>query len=220
MTIVAISGFILLIVFIFAISTYFEKKRTKAIEAFARRIGFSFFLRAPAELEDKTARFKLFSCGHGRIFRNVVSQQNKGTVIYQFDYSYTVGSGKNSSTYRQTVTLFELNQLNIPDFIMGPESIFHKLGELFKIFDIDFPEYPEFSRKYLLKGGNEDAIRALFKDEILKFFTSNLDYNIEGSASLLLVYSENRRLSPEDMEEALKKRVEILNLFLKNTGKA
>jgi len=37
---------------------------------------------------------------------------------------------------------------------MGPESFFHRIGDVFGFKDIDFDEEPGFSGCYLLKGND------------------------------------------------------------------
>ncbi len=44
-----------------------------------------------------------------------------------FDYTYTVGGGKNRSTVRQMVICFELDGFVLPTFSLQPENMLHKV---------------------------------------------------------------------------------------------
>jgi len=212
----AVIGFIVVVIGAIVMAFWMEKKRTDAVRQLAVSNGFTFHETAPDGLEDKTGQFKLFTKGHSRKIRNTMRQEQAAFTVSQFDYSYTVGSGKNSSTHNQTVLLVETRALSVPAFVLGPENVFHRLGDLFGVKDIDFDRYPDFSRHYLLKGDDEDAVRRLFSADILGFFTVHTGYSIEGSGNLLLIYKGGKRLSVKDMEPAMQQRLEIFKLFWKS----
>ena len=56
--------------------------------------------------------------------------------------------------------------MNLPTFLLEPENILHKIGEIFGGGDIDFPESPVFSSKYLLKGSDLERITSLIGPEV------------------------------------------------------
>src|SRR2546422_3151571 len=49
----------------------------------------------------------------------------------------------------------------LPTFMLTPEDLRAKLAVLFGGQDVDFDDSPEFSRRYRLRGTDEDAVRAL-----------------------------------------------------------
>jgi hypothetical protein len=196
-----------------------EKKRTKAIEELAASLGFTFSPGPTPALEASLGSFQLFKKGHSRKVRNVLRQEKGDLTINQFDYTYTVGSGKSSSTYQQTVTLFQARALSLPSFVMGPENFFHKIGEFLGHNDIDFVEAPEFSRRYLLKGTDEGAIRQLFSDEVTGFFGGKPDFSIEGNAGSLLVYRLRKRATPEELPATIEEGLEVFKLLLKSASR-
>src|SRR5207237_8398116 len=87
-----------------------------------------------------------------------------------FDYVYVTGYGKNSQTHYQTVVYIEPAKLRVPYFSVRPEGFFTKFLTAFGYQDIDFGQRPEFSKKYVLRGQDEQGIRHTCNDCLLSFF--------------------------------------------------
>ena len=47
--------------------------------------------------------------------------------------------------------------------------------------DINFERWPEFSKNYLLRGRNEEAVRTLFTDDILAYYNQTAGLSTEGN---------------------------------------
>ncbi|MFC1463018.1 hypothetical protein ACFLQU_05370, partial [Verrucomicrobiota bacterium] len=162
-----IGGFIVLILILGGVSLYFDKKRTKAFEALAASMNFTFSKDASTALLGSANSFHLFAQGHSRKIKNVLKGVANEIDLKIFDYRYTTGHGKNSHTYTQTVVLFESNRLLLPEFTMRPENVFHKIGGAFGYQDIDFDRSPTFSKNYLLRGPDEKSVRDAFTRDAL-----------------------------------------------------
>src|ERR1041385_2530021 len=147
-----------------------EKERTKALELTAAQLGWSFSATAPMNMIAGLERFQLFNQGHSKKIKNFMYGQASGVKAAVFDYIYTVGGGKNSHTYFQSVVYLEPANLNLPSFSLRPENFIHKMLGAFGYQDIDFGQRPEFSKKYLLRGQDEQGIRQAFNDQLLSFF--------------------------------------------------
>ena len=117
----------------------------------------------------------------------------------------------------QTVICFRSPQLSLPDFSMRPEHFFHKIGSVLGYQDIDFESHPtaaEFSKKYLLRGKDEQKIRALFTDTALTFFAAHPDkVCVEGSDDQLIWYQPGKIIEPEDIPGFMKEGFEVFRLF-------
>jgi hypothetical protein len=191
-----------------------EKKRTEALKSLADSIGFT-FNPSPSSDEYPMVDFKLFDIGHSKRFRNGMKQEKNGVKISMFEYYYTTGSGKNSTTYRLTVTLFSTPQLKLPQFILKPEGFFQKIGELFGAKDIDFEDSPVFSKKYQLKSALEEETRKVFHKEIRDFLSDKMNYTIEGNGANLLIHT-GKRIDTALIPEVLQERASLFQLFCKN----
>lgn len=161
--------------------------------------------------------FKLFRRGMRKKVTNILHKQE--TMLQMetrvFDYAYTISTGKSSRTFQQTVFFVESKSLGLPEFLMKPENFFHKIGTFLGMQDIDFEEYPEFSDQYLLKGEDEDYIRATMTDPVLKFFTVEKNWTLEGVNYYLVLYQNNVLLPANRIKRFYHKGIEIADLLIR-----
>ena len=193
-------------------SFYQEKRRREALAKAALRLGCTFAPRAD-ELTSEYGGLPLFSRGHSRRATNVLRGGGGDRPDAAFDYRYTIGSGKSSTTYRQTVAVFRLTGAALPAFTMAPEHMLHRLGELFGYRDIDFEHQEGFSRAYFLRGKDEAAVRRLFQPALPAFFQQEQGWSVEGGAEQLVVYRAGQRAKPEDLQRFMDTAVRMAGLF-------
>ena len=132
-----------------------------------------------------------------------------------FDYSYVIGAGNNTRRINQTVFFVHSKELNLPQLLMKPEHFFHRIGEWLGMQDIDFEEYPKFSRQYLLQGEDEEWIRASMPDELLRFFTIEKKWTLEGLNYYLIFYRRNRLLPPKQVRQFYHRGLETCKMLAK-----
>src|SRR5438552_16309046 len=84
-----------------------EKERTKALQVTAAQLGWSFSATAPMNMIAGLERIPLFNQGYGKKIKNFMYGQASGVKAAVFDYIYTVGGGKSSHTYFQSVVYLE-----------------------------------------------------------------------------------------------------------------
>ncbi|MGY2947189.1 hypothetical protein [Thermostichus sp. MS-CIW-30] len=188
---------------ILALALYHEKKRREALERVAAQLGMRFSAQLPEEIRSRLvqAGFGLFEQGHGRRFYNSMSKRLiDGTEITVFDYQYTRGRGKSSSTYRQSVFYAYHEDLHLPRFRLHPENaFFHGIAKAFGMQDINFESHPKFSRSYLLRGQDEAQVRLRFHPGVLSFLEQYPNYCAEGAGAHLILWQNDRQVSPEEI---------------------
>ena len=188
---------------ILALALYHEKKRREALERVAAQLGMRFSAQLPEEIRSRLlqAGFGLFERSHGRRFYNSMSKRLiDGTEITVFDYQYTSGSGEGSRTYRQSVFYAYHEDLHLPRFRLHPENaLFHGIAKAFGMQDINFESHPKFSRSYLLRGENEAQVRLRFHPGVLGFWEQHPNYCAEGAGAHLILWQNNRQVSPEEI---------------------
>lgn len=209
-------GFIGLFIFIAVVAVgrhyYREKKRRQALADEAYHLGLEFV--PDADLGgSEFARCQLFNQGHARSFFNVMHGEAHGRELYVFDYKYTTGSGKNSSTHRQTVAAYLAGKDDLPQFELRPEHFFHKIGSLFGYQDIDFGTNPGFSKSYLLRGKDERDVRGVFRQDVLYHFESKPGWCVESSGRWLVIYRSSKRVDPEQMRAFVDDADTIVSIF-------
>jgi hypothetical protein len=203
---------ILLVVAIFIISHKMRQKRIQALQAFAAQNGWTFIPNATPQIFQNANAYSIFN--HSR--RDLIAllqRPHDGGSVFVFDYSYTVGSGKNSSTYTQTIAAFHTPRLQIPYFALYPESFFSFIGEMFGYNDIDFHTHPVFSNSYKLTGRDEMPIRRIFHPQALSFFEHQQKINVDGGGNYLFIYLHNQTFKPENLNSLLDTALYIYNLF-------
>jgi hypothetical protein len=203
-----------LVVGIYLYSSKKEKERALAMQQVAQQIGWGFAPVVPDGMIPHTGYFNLFNSGHSRQAKNMIYGELNGVKAAVFDYRYTVGHGKNSHTYNQSVLYFETPKLQLPMFTLSPENFMHKFISALGYQDIDFATHPEFSKKYLLRGQNEMAIRNAFTAQVMNFYEANHGLSTEGGGSQLFVYRLSHRLQPFEVGQYLQwTAASILPLF-------
>jgi len=196
-------GVVLVIVLAIAGALYYEKKRREAIRQVAEEMGLPFYPKGDANLVTQLSMFNLFSQGRSRKIFNMLHGDTEDVNLGIFDYQFTTGSGKNSTTWKQTVVYFNSPMLNLPQFAMRPQSFFHKIGKMFGYQDIDFDTNPVFSDNFILQGADEAGVRALFTPELLTFFEGRTGISLEGQGAHLIFYRHNNRAKPDKIRELM-----------------
>lgn len=197
--VIAILFFLFLIALIVGLIIYTnkkEKERTLALQQVAQQMGWGFMSVVPDGMIPHMGYFSLFNTGHSKQTKNMIYGEINGVKTAVFDYRYTVGHGKNSHTYNQSVIYFETPRLQLPMFTLSPENFMHKFISALGYQDIDFATHPGFSKKYLLRGQDEMAIRNAFTPQVLQFYEANQGLSTEGGGSQLFVYRLGHRLQP------------------------
>ena len=208
------------------------EQRTKKFTDFAEQMGMEFSVEDEWDIGESLSAFDLFweaditnvlsgdseQLGYGEEFEVTVldcSYVRSASVLER-----PLGFGGENKTIVQTVICFHSSQLSLPDFSMRPEEWHHKLRSKLGYQDIDFESHStavEFSKKYLLRGKDEQTIRALFTDAVLTFFAAHPDkVCVEGSDDQLIWYQPGKIIEPEDIPAFMKEGFEVFRLFARN----
>lgn len=170
-----------------------ERKRNAAMQMVAHSMGFSF--EEACELESLgglTAGLPVFGKGHSRKARRMMRGRLSGRDAAIFDYCYTTGGGKSAHRHAQTIVLLPDGGRGLPDFSLSPENFMHRIAEAFGYQDIDFPEFPDFSKRYLLRGPDEAAIRRAFTANTLAWLGGTTGWHVQAAGGRLAIFREGR----------------------------
>ena len=203
------------------------EQRSKKFKDLAEQMGMEFSEEGDSALRESLSVFDLFdkemlqsgqaaNVLHGDSEQLGHSEEFKVTIL-EFGHSKTSFVSRRSEYIRQTVICFHSPQLSLPRFSMRPEEWHHKLRSKLGYQDIDFESHStavEFSKKYLLRGKDEQTIRALFTDTALTFFAAHPDkVCVEGSDDQLIWYQPGKIIEPEDIPAFMKEGFEVFRLF-------
>jgi hypothetical protein len=186
------------------------KRRRKAMATQAQKYGFDFeaYPATPSE-----GKIDIFSRGHGRKALNEWRGKLDGLSFRLYDYHFTEGSGKNSSSYDMTMVQLNVKGRRIPAFTLSPENFFHKIGSVFGYQDFDFSDSPEFSKNYLLRGEAEQKVRAFFHRGVRDRLSQQKGWCVEGGGERLLIFKMNDNPKPEKIYDFLIRARAIYDAF-------
>jgi carbonic anhydrase len=196
------------------IFNYFERERTKRIEELAQSLGFPFRHTPTAADSDLPIGCYLAETGRDPAVSNVLEVSRADELDFVlFEYEYTVGYGRSRHTTHQTIARMRSPLLKLPPFLLFPETIFSKIAVVFGQTDVNFEDSPEFSDQYILRGGDEAALRAIFSPALRQALTPLNHLTIEGADDVLFIFRTDRRIKPEDLVSHIEEDKKILALF-------
>ncbi len=193
--------------------------RTEFLQGFARAQNMEFRESDSFNMVRYLRPFKLGNKGNSRKIYNIsILKESLGEYQFRvFDYRYIYNSGETSTKKDQTVFLCMSRQIGVPAFNLKPENLLHKIGQVFGYQDIDFEMFPVFSKKFLLKGEDEDLIRHLFSEDIVHFFCDDFKLQCEANNFFFILYKEGHLVNSPDLASFWKKGEQLFQLFKNQT---
>jgi hypothetical protein len=189
---------LVVVVFFVLLQRRQERERTEALRRVAETAGLRFEAEGDVGTLRAQGELQIFTRGRHKRATNVLSGRLGDEDILVFDYQYTTGSGKHQQTSHQTVVVAHALH-PLPDLQMAPENAFTRLAEHFGYQDIDIESSPEFSRRYLVKGADEAAIRAALYPGAVSYFADHQGWTVEVLGGRVAIYRADRRTNADDM---------------------
>jgi len=206
-------GTLIIVIGIVALFKAIERKtnetRRQAVETEASELGLEFSANGSDELQRQVAEFQLFQKGRKRQILNVVSGETDQFEIVIADFHYVTGHGEHQQKHKRTVAMINSSKLAIPEFALRPENLFHKIGSVFGMQDIDFESHREFSRAFLLRGPQEAAIRSFFDDSIIGMLEQHKTICIEAVPGKMIFYFGDRKPETGQLKKLFGEALEI-----------
>ncbi len=192
-----------------------KRRRAEGMENAARQLGMTYTAKDEYGYKSLLGDFKLFQKGTSKSIVNFLQKKETelDLEIFIFDYHYVISTGNSSVRYKQTVFFVKSSKLGLPQFSLKPEHFFHKIGTYLGMQDINFESHPEFSDQYLLKGEDEDLIRAKLDENFRNFFTIEKNWYLEGLGYFMVFYAHNKLLPPAEITNFYSKGREIYKLL-------
>jgi hypothetical protein len=190
-----------------------NQQRVLALKQMAQSMDFTFLEKGESSIQWTFGGFELFSRGYSKKYTNVLSGRFHNLPVLIFDYQYTTGGGKNTQVWKQTVLALESDKLHLPKFLLRPENLLDKIGSALGHKDIDFETYPEFSKRYYLRSTNEEGVRKLFSERVVKYFEEKPGLSAEGDGTKLIKYRVSKFIPAENLQTFLQEGYELYTLF-------
>lgn len=131
---------------------------------------------------------------------NILEKYLEQGRICVSDVTLTEGARQAQSDTHITLVMVTETENLIPDFALEPEGLWTKLSELGGSRDIDFSDHPDFSKKYYLRGEDEDAVRRFFNEGVIQFLENREEMHIECHKNKLLFYKRRELLTAAEID--------------------
>lgn len=135
----------------------------------------------------------LLQRGYRHYFGPAISGIYKNTEIESFYFSYLINRASDMDyTCSRTVVTFGSPECHIPNFVMAERDIGSKIVKgLFRSKSVDFPNDPEFFRRYSLKGEDMEAIRSFFGPALRSVLMhSKRTWALSGTNNRLIIFAD------------------------------
>ena len=172
------------------------EKRRKELAALAARLGMQFSREDPFNLPRRHRRMPAFKKGHSRKAYNTMYGDVGGLYTVATDYRYTVGSGKNSHTYRLTYCLLHTDK-TFHNLHLRPENFLDTVAAWVGFDDIDF-EYKEFNDAFYVRSDSKKFAYDIIHAKMMEFLLRNRGIHVEMSDNIILTHY-GRTLEPRQI---------------------
>jgi hypothetical protein len=133
------------------------------------------------------------------------------------DLTFDEGALLAKEVYRTTVEVIHL-PMEIPKFVLEHEGMFDKVFTRVLPFsvlqDINLPEHPKFSAKFVLQGEQPPAIKKFLTPELISFLEDEEFYHVESNGNALLVFRSLRVARSTDIEQMVRFSERLVDIIL------
>jgi hypothetical protein len=204
-------GMAVFIVGLFAAISYaafqHHKKRIAEIQALAHQLKFQYSPTSDASIAPLLSSLEFFQQGIWRktthLLKGQVKRQDKSVTVAIFDYQYMVSRDADIPSFILTALVFHDESLNLPRFELRREHLGDKMANVMGLQDINFSEFPTFSKRYRLLGAMPDRIRAIFQPNVIKFYERE-KLCTEANGSYILIF-------PSDTLQNVSQETHVVN---------
>ena len=137
--------------------------RTLELEEAGRALQFTLLPHPPDDLLAALAALPLVGEGKRGQLTNVLRRTEGEATLTIADRT----GGRKKRAHAETLALYRSPRVDVPPFALRPESALDRISATFGSQDIDFPDHPDFSARYLLRGDDEGAVRRAFTADVL-----------------------------------------------------
>lgn len=171
-----------------------KTKRQQQLEALAQEKGWEYNEASKAQKHLLRDHLGCETTSVERVY-NQLTNPKKSLSLFDITYSEGVFIAKESV---QTTLLRVRLTSPVPVFSFDREMLLEKLSHLAGFHDIDFPEHPDFSDDFYVRGNDPKKVRAFFTPELISFFSAYGFYHIMCNGKELIVRQFLRPASPAE----------------------
>ena len=188
-----ISGILIaILVAILIVRQVWLQSRSRKLARIAQKLGLEFSAAMPTYLAERVSNLNFFQQGEHRRASLVIHGELDGVQIACFDYRYNIRRPRGVVTRAQTILLFYSERLDLPLFELRYHWLDNQHRDAFDTKPIDFPGYSLFTDKYRLTSPDEQAVRTLFTDQLIRGVEVKRGLSFEGHGRSLIAYRRDK----------------------------
>lgn len=165
-------------------------RRQKSLRLFANQHQYWY---DPQENTDYQAllSFRFFQFKNILLLRNQLSYTYGDYHWLLADVEYQESDYYGDQSRHNTVLRIKL-PFEAPVFKLEKEGLFDRVAHWAGVQDINLSQYPDFSRRFKLRGEEEAAIKDFFHPRLIETLESHPAYHLESNGEALLIYRKER----------------------------
>jgi hypothetical protein len=211
-TIIVVLIVLLIVAGSFFLTWWLGKKRSEAMGAFARQLGWSYSMKpSQTEISALSRPENLSSMGDSQSYENLLKGSYSGYSWAVYDFSFTesmsrkLGDPDERSENTTELTIIQAAaKKQLPYFILTPQTFLHFFANILGNKDIDFAGNPVFSKRFVLRGSSEQEIRLLFSPEVLRYIeTMDSLLCIISDKGSLTIYKQGVQIDPPELRKII-----------------
>jgi hypothetical protein len=211
--VVIIGAIVAVIAISLLIGKRMRRKRAEALERIGNELGLEYKPLGSDGLVAQLSYFNLFSKGRAKKVFNMLCGGSGERTLAIFDYQYTTGRGRSTHVWRTTVLSLRFDGTEMPAFMLRRKQLGDTVASWFRGKGIEFAGRPMFSKRYLLRGDDQPAIRAVFTEPVVDYFEENPGLFVEAAGNAMLVYRLGKRERPDGINDFLASGLELSALM-------
>ncbi len=134
-----------------------------------------------------------------RVIKRYLAGEGEDLSLHVLDYSYF----RNNTGQHNTIIILQGGALDLPEFVLRPKrKIRDWFGEKLGGQDIDFPDDPDFNKRFVLFGENKSEVRRYLNREVREFLVENPDLRMEANGNALMSH-RGKILDVDEIEKLL-----------------
>ncbi|MCI5065085.1 hypothetical protein MRY87_05125 [bacterium] len=214
--VVSVVGMGVLVGLIFWVAQIQAKRRREALQQLCMRIGFHYKGEKLHPSEVGLGILPLFQRGSRQRIRNLCIREFNGKELVYGDYSFLqrTSSSSNNSVRKHSYSVLALKgDFELPALSLSAENFITRAATMVGFQDIDIPHDTEFSRRFVLRGEDEQAIRSFCTAPVLEAAKQlDPDLALEARGGVLTLYS-SRLKKVDQLEQWIQKHRPLLEQF-------
>jgi hypothetical protein len=183
--------------------------RTLELEEAGRALHFELLPVPPKDLLAALVALPLVGdLKRGRL-TNVLRRTEEGATMTIADRA----GGRRKRVDAETLAVYDSPRVRVPAFALRPESALDRITATFGSQDIDFPDHPDFSSRYLLRGDEEAAVRRAFTPDVLRALERHPLCVLAGSGGRLAYLEPNYPVWPGALDAFVARSLALFRWF-------